>query len=222
MIHFLLICSISFVLIGLILLLSRVKKIPLKTVVGLFLFGALLATPFVMVEYFASSLRFYMVILAFIGIELFILACEEHIKLFHDLIHHNVRHLRIASFILIGMGFTYFEVVSYLVHATGNLNEILSILPFKALFGILIHTVLTSASSIANIGTFFAETVYETIFKFIGYYLRIAIIGVSHYMYVFFTEYHFSLIAIPFVALNVVLFLWLKAYLDQKTMITAD
>ena len=91
------------------ILTSWYKKMDFKTLVGLFLFGVLMSIPFIIVEYLGIHLKFYLVILTFIAIELALLYSESSIKYFHNLIHHNIKELRFVSFFLIGLGFTFSE-----------------------------------------------------------------------------------------------------------------
>ncbi len=196
---------------------ARLKKIPLKTTVNLFLFGMALSIPFLIVEYLAFNLRFSVVILSFIAIEIGILFLERHVKYFHDLIHHNVKHLRFASFILIGIGFTYSEVAAFVVdNLSASTWEILKVIPQKAMFGIFIHTILTSSTSLVHAGALLAENILETFLHFLSYYARLFLISVSHYLYVFFSEHEFSLYFLPFLTFNLVFFFWIKSYLDKK------
>lgn len=210
------IVGISFAVTGLLLALAKLKKTPFKTVLSLFIFGILLAAPFLLVEYLTSNLKFYLGILVFIAIEFGLLILEREVKCFHDLLHHNVKHLRFLSFVLIGIGFTYAEVIVEAISHHASLQELLASIPLKAIFGIFIHTVLTSLASLAHVGKLFAEELIESVLRFISYYLRIAFISLSHYLYVFFNDHEFSLYILPFVVFNFVFFFWAKRALDKK------
>jgi len=194
---------------------SYFKKVSFKPLLGLFLFGILISIPFIMVEYMSSSLKYYFVIFAFIAIELGILYAERKVKYFHELIHHNIKELRLLSFFLIGLGFTFSEISFTIFHSHGSAQELVSILPFKTLYSLLIHTVLTSAASLIRVGNLFAETIYESIFKLVGYYSRITIISLSHYLYVLSVNH--SAILISFIlGLSVVGFFLIKKHLDHR------
>lgn len=206
----------SLILMGLMIFIEWKKSISFKSLIGLFLFGIILSTPFILVEYLGAHLKYYFVIIAFIAIELGVLLLEKKVKYFHDLIHHNIKNLRIISFILIGIGFTYSEVAFYIFHSTQEIGEIIRVLPIKTMFAILMHTVLASAASLIAVGDMFAETIFETIFKFINYYIRIAIISTSHYLYVLFSENNYLYIIIPFALINIGMFFYLKNHIDKR------
>ncbi|MBN2087145.1 hypothetical protein JW758_02255 [Candidatus Peregrinibacteria bacterium] len=206
---------------GILICMDWFKKISFKSSAGLFLSGILISIPFILIEYLGVHLKFYLVILAFIAIELAIIYSEKHVKSFHDLLHHNIKNLRIFSFILIGIGFTYSELSFFILHSHAEIGEIISQLPLKTAYAMLIHTVLASAASLANIGNMFAETIIESILKFLSYYIRIAIISVSHYLYVFSVESHISYLIIPPLLIGgIVAFFHFKKLLDNK-LVTA-
>ena len=191
------------------------KKISFPSLIGLFIFGVLLSIPFVMIEYLGSHMKYYFVILAFIAIELGVIVLEHKVKYFHDLIHHNVKDLRIISFFLIGLGFTYSELSFYIFHTTENMAGILHMIPLKTGYALFMHTVLTAAMSIVSAARFVAEGVMETIIHFISYYARIAIVSTSHYLYIFFSE-HENYLIVPFLAISVIAFFKIKNYLDNR------
>ena len=195
------------------------KRISFKSLAGLFLFGVLISTPFVLIEHMAMEMKYYFVILAFIGIELGILYCEEHISFFHNLIHHNVKALRIISFLIIGLGFTYSELSATILHSHMATAELFSVLPFKAVYALLMHTVLTSASTLIHVGNLFAETVFETVFKFISYYLRITVISLSHFLYMYAAENHLGNLMAVLLAGSMVFFFYIKQRLDKEAVL---
>ncbi len=219
MANLILFLGFSLILMGLMIFIEWKKNISFKSLIGLFLFGIILSTPFILVEYLGEHLKYYLVIIAFIAIELTVLMLEKKVKYFHDLIHHNVKNLRITSFILIGIGFTYSEIAFYIFHSGKEIMEIISILPAKTMFAMLMHTVLASAASLIGMGNVFAETIFESIFKFISYYVRIIIIATSHYLYVFFSENNFIYLIIPFVLINIAIFFYFKGYLEKRILI---
>ena len=216
MTQLLLFLGFSLLLMTILIFTEWYKKIDFKSLVGLFLFGILISIPFVLVEYLGIHLKFYLVILAFIAIELGILFMESHVKYFHDLIHHKIKDLRIISFFLIGIGFTYSEVSFHIFHSHGTAIEILKGLPIKTVYALLMHTVLTSAASLVHIGSLVAETLYETIFKFASYYIRITIISISHFLYVFSSEHKLIYLIIPILAGGTIAFFYFKRSLDYK------
>lgn len=194
------------------------KKVNSKSLLGLFLFGILISIPFVMVEYMSGTLKYYFVILAFIAIELGILYSERKVKYFHDLIHHNIKEFRILSFFLIGLGFTFSEISFTIFHSHATPSELMNILPLKTIYSLLIHTVLTSAASLISVGNLFAESIFESILKLVSYYVRIVVISVSHYLYVFSIEHNFILLALVLVT-SMIAFLLFKKHLDNKAEI---
>ncbi len=195
---------------------SHFKRVDFSSTVGIFLFGMLISIPFIMVEYMAWHLKYYIVILAFIAIEFGILYAKRKVKYFHDLIHHNIKRLRIVSFVLIGLGFTYSEISFAIFNSHGSPLELMSTLPFKTVYSLLIHTVLASAASLIRLGNLFAETIFETIFKLVSYYLRITIISVSHFLYVFSVEHNFMLLISLVLGISIIAFFHFKKNLDLK------
>lgn len=192
------------------------KKVSFKSLLGLFLFGILISIPFIMVEFMGGHLKYYFVILAFIAIELGILFSEHRVKFFHDLIHHNIKELRFLSFLLIGLGFTYSEISFTILHHHGSMDALVSMLPFKTMYALLTHTVLTSAASLVHIGNLFSETIYETIIKLASYYSRIVLISVSHFLYVFSIEHNFMLLIVGLLGASLLSFIYLKNKIDTR------
>jgi hypothetical protein len=192
------------------------KKIDFQSLAGLFLFGILISIPFIIVEYLGAHLKFYFVILAFIGIELGILFMEQHVKYFHDLIHHNIGELRIISFFLIGIGFTYSEIAFHIFSSQGAAIEILKSLPIKTAYALLVHTAFAYATSLAHVGSIMAEPFYETALRFASYYIRIAIISLSHFLYVFSTVHDLNYLIILLLAGGTIVFFRFRKNLDCK------
>ncbi|MBU1613585.1 hypothetical protein KKC87_04125 [Patescibacteria group bacterium] len=153
-------------------------------------------------------------IFAFIAIELALIVLEHRVKFFHDLIHHNVKDLRILSFLIIGLGFTYSEISFTILHYHGSLDALVGILPFKTMYALMAHTVLTSAASLVHIGNLFSETIYETIIKLVSYYSRIVLISVSHFLYVFSIEHNFFLLIGALLGTGLLSFFYLKKQID--------
>jgi len=197
------------------------KKISFKPLAGLFLFGVLISLPFVLVEHVGTHLKYYFVILAFIAIELGVLFCENQVKYFHELIHHNIKSLRIISFLIIGLGFTYSEISFSILSSQSSTAEMLNTLPLKSAYALLMHTVLTSAASLVHIGNLFAETVFETIFKFVSYYLRITVISVSHFLYVFSVEHQLANLVLLLLAGSLIAFYYIKRSVDNEALLEA-
>ena len=188
----LLFLGMTFILMSTLIGIALGKKIEFNDIIGLVLFGVLLSVPFVMVEYLGFHLKYYLVILSFIVIELGILYAEKNVKYFHDLIHHNVEKLRFVSYLIIGIGFTFSEI-SFFIFNHHDIAEVIASLPAKIIFAIAMHTLFTSATSLGSAAYEVAESIYATIFRFVSYYLRIAIISTSHYLYLFFrSEEHTS------------------------------
>ena len=192
-----------------------------RNMLGLFLFGGLISLPFVMIEHLGLHMKFYIVILTFIAIELAVLYFENRIQYFHHLIQHNIKDMRIVSFFLIGLGFTYSEIVFTIFSYHGPIAELVGIIPLKTVYSLLIHTVLTSIATLVSVGNLFAETVYETVFKLIAYYLRITVIGVSHYLYSFSLEHNIIYLMVIVLTGGTLAFFYTKKKLDSKAMMAS-
>ncbi len=193
------------------------KKVDFKSVLGLFGFGALISVPFVLIEHSGLHMSYLYVIAAFVFIELGILFFEKHVSYFHELIHHNVRELRIASFLLIGLGFTYAEI-GFTILDNSDTVELLSTIPFKTTYALLMHTVFASAASLIQVGELglLAEGIEATLFRVINYYSRIGIISVSHYLYVFSIEHNLMLLIGGLLLAGIGAFFYIKRQLDLK------
>ncbi len=216
--NFLLFLSLSFLALGGLKLIQKKKKhIKGRTILSLFIFGILLSIPFVLIEHLALNVKYYLVILAFIAVELFIVTVEHKWEYLHNLIHHNIKELRLLSFFIVSLGFTYSELSFYIMHSTHSFAELLVSLPLKAMFALLIHTVLTSSAAVLTA----TESIVEHVFMFLLYYLRLVFISISHYLYVFFSEHRLSILLVPFLAYNIYLLLKHKKYLDKKGKVLA-
>jgi hypothetical protein len=191
----------------------RNKSLHPKALLSLFIFGIILSIPFVLVEHLAFHLKFYFVILAFIGIELIVVLLEHKWKFLHDLIHHNVKTLKLLSFFLVGIGFAYSELSFYILHTTESVGHILTMLPIKSVFAIFMHTVLASTATMITA----AESVIEHFLLFFLYYVRLVFISISHYIYIFLTEHKIFYILIPFLLFNLFILLREKRILDKKS-----
>ncbi len=203
---------------GIILIItSHYKKVDFKSMLSLFLFGMLISIPFLMIEYMSGNLKYYFVILAFIAIEVGILYSERKIKYFHDLVHHNVKHLRIVSFLLIGLGFTYSEISLTIFKSSKDMAELMQTLPMKTTFSLLTHTVLASATSLIHVGNLFAETILETAFKLFSYYARITVISMSHFLYVFSIQNNMIILTLGMLTVGIVAFFYLKRHIDLRS-----
>ena len=184
---------------------------------SLFLFGILLSIPFVLIEFLTFNIKYYLVILAFMAIELIIITVEHKWEYLHNLIHHNIKELRILSFFIVSLGFTYSELSFYIMHSTQTFSELIVTLPFKAMFALFIHTVLTSSAAVLTA----TESIVEHVILFIFFYLRLVFISISHYLYIFFTDHKLSFLLIPFLGYNIYLLLKHKKYLDKKGEVLA-
>jgi hypothetical protein len=216
MIQLLLFLGFSLVLMFVLFLTEWNKKIEFKSLVGLFLFGMLMSIPFVLIEYLGFTLKYYLVILTFIAIELGVIYCEHKVKYLHDLIHHNIKDFRIISFFIIGIGFTYSEIAFHIFNSQGPVMEIVKNIPIKMVYALLMHTVLTSAASLANLGNIVAKSFYETVFKFVSYYLRITIIGISHFLYAFSMLHHLIYLMIFVLICGICSFFYFKKRMDSR------
>ena len=126
MMHNLLFIALSLLVLGILQFIkSRKKHIKLGTIIGLFLFGILLSIPFVLMEYLAFNIKYYLVILAFIGIELIIITLEHKWEYLHNLIHHNIKELRLLSFFIVSLGFTFSELSFHIMHSAQPIGELL-------------------------------------------------------------------------------------------------
>ena len=213
MIHLLLFLGLSFFAMSILILIQiRNKKIEPSALLGLFLFGVVLSIPFILVEHLSLHLKYYFVILAFIGIELAVVSLEHKWKYLHDLIHHNIKTLRLLSFFIVSLGFTYSELSFYVLHSTHGIGELITTLPLKGVFALFIHTVLTSSASLVTA----TESIVEHVFLFFLHYLKLVFISVSHYMYMFLSEHKSAYLLIPFIALNLFLLFRYKKYIDHE------
>jgi len=191
------------------------RKVELKAIMGLFAFGILISTPFILIEHFGVNLNLLYVIAAFLFIELGILLFEHHVKYFHDLIHHNVKELRIASFLLIGFGFTYSEI-GFTILGSNDMTELLSTIPFKTTYALLMHTVFASAASLVQVGKLVVGGLHATIMRFATYYIRIGIIGVSHFVYMFSIENNLMFLIGALLIVGIASFFFMKRQIDLK------
>ena len=191
------------------------KKVSFKSILGLFGFGILISIPFVLIEHLELHISYFHVIAAFLLIELGILFFEHHVKFFHDLIHHNIEELRIASFLLIGLGFTYSEIGVSILH-THNMTELISTIPFKATYALLMHTVFASAASLLHVGRFFINDFNTTILRTIVYYIRIGIISISHFLYTFSIEHNLMILIGALLIVGIATFFYIKKQIDLK------
>jgi hypothetical protein len=218
MVNNLLFVSLSLLVLGLLKFIQKRKKhIKGRTILSLFSFGILLSVPFVLIEHLAFSIKYYLVILAFIAIELIIVSVEHKWEYLHNLIHHNIKELRLLSFFIVSIGFTYSELSFHILNSAQPTGALLASLPFKAMFALFIHTILTSSAAVLTA----TESIVEHVFLFLLYYLRLIFISISHYLYVFFFEHKLSLLLIPFLAYNIYLLLKHKRYLDRKGKVLA-
>ena len=218
MMHALIFIGLSLLVLGLLTFIqSRKKRIKTSTIISLFLFGMLLAIPFVLIEHIAFSVKYYLVILAFIAIELIIVSVEHQWEYLHNLIHHNIKELRLLSFFILSIGFTYCELSFHIFNSTHGALELLATIPLKAVFALFIHTVLTSSAAVLTA----TESIVEHFFLFLLYYLRLIFISISHYLYVFFADHKLSVLLIPFLAYNIYLLFKHKRYLDRKGKVLA-
>ena len=218
MVYNLLFLSLSlFVFILLRVVQKRKRHIKPGTIMSLFLFGIALSMPFVLIEHLAFNFKYYLVIIAFIAIELIAVTIEHKCEYLHNLLHHNIRELRLLSFFIVSIGFTYSELTFHILCSTQSLGDLLYSLPIKAVFALFIHTILTSSAAVLTS----TESVVEHVFLFIIYYIRLIFISISHYLYVYFLEHRLSYLLIPFLAYNIYLLFKHKKYLDKKGTIIA-
>jgi len=216
--HNLLFVSLSLLVLSLIKFIQkRNRKIKSGTIVALFLFGIVLSIPFVLIEHLAFNLTNYLVVLAFIGIELIVVTVEHKWEYLHNLIHHNIEELRLLSFFLVSVGFTYSELSFHILNSSSGVWELLMSLPLKAVFALFIHTVLTSSAAVLTA----TESIVEHVFMFLIYYFRLALISISHYLYVLFQDHKATWLLLPFLAYNIYLLLKHKKYLDRKGQVLA-
>ena len=192
------------------------KKIQFHTIIGLFLFGVMLSIPFILVEHFTFGISIFMVILAFIVIEAVLSLLEHKIKFLHDLIHHNIKELRIISFLLIGLGFTYGEIGVTILEGSSSMTELINTLPFKTTYALLMHTVFAYAASLIQVGEALVEGIIGTLISKAIYYIRIGLISVSHFLYVFSIEHNLMFLISIILVIGVSAFFYIKTHLDTK------
>lgn len=196
----------------------RFKKVDYKLIFGLFLSGVLFSIPFLIIEHLHSYSGFYIVALVFIGIEMVVFFLKKRRMHLHNMLHHNIKNLRFVSFFVIGLGFAYTQVNSTIFTATGQWHDLITLLPIKIVYVLLMHTLFTSGLSLMHVGSLFAETIYETVFKLLGYYLRITVISVSHYLYPLSFGNNLFYLMIFCLILGMVAFFYIKRRLDKSLM----
>jgi hypothetical protein len=218
MMNNLLFVSLSLIILGALKVIQmRRKYIKGRTILSLFIFGILLSVPFVMIEHLAFNLKYYVVIIAFIAIELIMVTIEHKWEYLHNLLHHNIKELRLLSFFIVSIGFTYCELSFHILDSAQPFGALLASLPLKAVFALFIHTVLTSSAAVLTA----TESIVEHVFLFLLYYVRLIFISISHFLYVFFLEHKLSYLIIPFLAYNIYLLFKHKKYLDKKGAVLA-
>lgn len=218
MINFLLFSVLSLATIGVLKLIKNKKSsIKPSTLTGLFFIGIFLSIPFVLIEHLAFNLKYYLVILAFLAVELIFVSIEHQWEYLHNLIHHNIKELRLLSFFIVSLGFTYSELSFYIFHNGLASADLIKHLPLKALFALSTHTILTSSAAILTV----TESIVEHVILFLVYYLRLIFISVSHYLYAFFDDNKISYLIIPLLAYNLYLLFKHKRYLDRKDSVIA-
>jgi len=216
MTHFLLFIGLTIIAIGALLGVKLNKKIGVKNIIGLFLFGAMLSIPFILVEHLTFGIALYLIILTFIIIEVLLTLIEHKVKFFHDLIHHNIKELRIFSFLLIGFGFTYAEISTTILVGGRDMTELINTIPFKTTYALLMHTVFAYAASFVQVGEVVMEGVFGSLIKMVTYYIRIGIISVSHFLYVFSIEHNLMFLIGIILAVGIGAFFYIKKHLDTK------
>ena len=96
------------------------------------------------------------------------------------------------------------------------MTELINTIPFKATYALLMHTVFAYASSIIQVGETLIEGVIGTLISKGTYYLRIGIISISHFLYVFSIEHNLMLLIGIILAIGIGAFFYLKTHLDTK------
>lgn len=214
MLHFLLFMGLSLIIFGLLsVIYNRKRNIKFSTVLSLFFFGIMLAIPFILLEHLSFNIRSYVILMAFIAIELLVISIEHKWEYLHNLLHHNIKELRLLSFFIVSLGFTYSELSVYILSNTETIGHLLVALPIKAVFAMFIHTVLTSSAALLTA----TESIVEHVLMFFLYYIRLILISISHFLYVFFTKNELAVyLLIPFLTYNIYLLFKHKKYLDKK------
>lgn len=203
-------------LLALVLTAHFYKKVDFRSVLGLFAFGVLISVPFILIEHVGFHLNYLYVVGAFLFIEAGILFFEKNVSYFHELIHHNVKELRIASFLLIGLGFTYSEIGSTILQSH-DMVEIINTIPFKTTYALLMHTVFASAASLVQVGELIAEGLRAHAVRISNYAIRIGIISVSHFLYVFSIERRLMMLIGMLLLVGIPTFFYIKRQLDLKS-----
>lgn len=216
MTHFLLFIGLTIIAIGALLGIKLSKNIEFKNIIGLFLFGAMLSIPFILVEHLTFGIALYLIILAFIIIEALLILIEHKVKFLHDLIHHNIKELRIFSFLLIGFGFTYAEISTTILAGGRDMTELINTIPFKTTYALLMHTVFAYAASFVQVGEVIIEGIFGSLIKMITYYIRIGVISISHFLYVFSIENNLMLLIGTLLIVGIGAFFYIKKHLDTK------
>ena len=215
MTYFLLFIGITLLVAAILFGVKLNKKIKLNTILGLFFFGVMLSIPFILVEHLAFGISIFLIILIFIAIEALLSSLEHKVKFLHDLIHHNIKELRMISFLLIGFGFTYGEI-SATILGGNSMTELINTIPFKATYALLMHTVFAYATSFIQMGEILIESFIGSLIRTATYYIRIGIISVSHFLYVFSIEHNLMYLIGILLAIGIGAFFYFKKHLDTK------
>lgn len=192
------------------------KKIKFNTILSLFFFGVMLSIPFILIEHLAFGISILLIILIFIAIEALLSLLEYKVKFLHDLIHHNIKELRMISFLLIGFGFTYGEISATILGGSSSMTELISTIPFKITYALLMHTVFAYATSLIQIGEVLAEGFIGSLMRAATYYIRIGIISISHFLYAFSIEHNLILLIGILLTAGTSAFFYFKKHLDSK------
>lgn len=186
---------LSILFIGLMVSARLKKKRPLKPMVFQFSYGMLLAIPFITIELLSGHIR-PILLFPIVFLEFLALFCEEHIAFLDHSIKRSLAHLGLLSYIIIGLGFTYTELLFFIFH-TEEVGDVMAYGPFKMIFAIAVHTSLFLSVGVAALG--------HKIWNIVKYYLDIAHIGFSHFLYLFFAHAHVSYLFVPLLVINILL-----------------
>jgi hypothetical protein len=78
------------------------------------------------------------------------------------------------------------------------------------------HTVFAYAASLIQVGEALIEGVIGTLIKMTTYYIRIGIISVSHFLYVFSVEHNLMFLIGIILVVGIGAFFYIKKHLDTK------
>lgn len=170
----------------------RFKKLPVTPSLHLFFYGLVLAVIFTVMESLVHSAQILFLV-SVIAFEFVSLVCEEHVHFLHHKIKGDLAALGLLGYLFIGLGFAYVEAIYSIIEAH-SLVDTLAYLPFRTIFAATVHSLLSFSTGIAALG--------QRLWTVFHYYAEIAYVGLTHFLYIFFTHHHLAYLLVPVLVLN--------------------